>query len=153
LKTLIITFSLLALIVSCSKKDNTTTSSKATYIETEEFAKLNFPFSEAVTYRNIIYLSGQVGDIPNTDKLVEGGIVAETNQTMKNIKRVLEENGSSLDKVIKCTCMLADINEWGQMSAEYIKFFPNHKPARSAFGTTGLAIGARVEIECMAYIN
>jgi len=137
-------------LTSCTKTNNNT---KANYIETEEFAKLNFPFSEAVTYGNIIYVSGQVGDLPNTDKLVEGGIVPETNQTLKNIQRILEQNGSSLNKVIKCTCMLADINEWGEMSKEYIKFFPNHKPARSAFGTTGLAIGARVEIECMAYIN
>ena len=142
-------FSLL-LVASCTK---TNSHSKATYIETEEFAKLNMPFSEAVIHSNIIYVSGQVGDIPNTDKLVEGGIVPETSQTMKNIKRILEENGSSMDNVLKCTCMLADINEWGQMSKEYVKFFPKHKPARSAFATAGLALGARVEIECIAHIN
>ena len=124
-----------------------------TYIETEEFALLKLPFSQAVRVGNILYLSGQVGDILETGELVEGGIVAETNQTMKNIKQVLDQNGSSMDKIIKCTCMLADIGEWGLMSAEYIKFFPDHKPARSAFGTTGLALGARVEIECIAYIN
>ncbi|NJN41828.1 MAG: RidA family protein [Flammeovirgaceae bacterium] len=121
-------------------------------METEEFSKRNLPFSQAVQIENIIYLSGQIGDL-ETGELIEGGIIPETNQTMMNIKKVLEENGSSMDNIIKCTCMLADIAEWGQMSAEYLKYFPNHKPARSAFGTTGLALGARVEIECIAYIE
>ena len=145
------TFIMLLVLLVVTSCDKTTT--RAQYIESKEFKKLNLPFPEAVTYGNIIYVSGQVGDLPNTDQLIEGGIVPETNQAMKNIQQILLENGSSLEQVIKCTCMLADINEWAQMSAEYIKFFPNHKPARSAFGTTGLAIGARVEIECMAYIN
>jgi len=72
---------------------------------------------------------------------------------MKNIKKVLEQNGSSMDNIIKCTCMLADISEWSRMSSEYVKFFPNHKPARSAFATTGHALGARVEIECIAHVK
>jgi len=134
---------------SCTTPENETRD--AVYLQTEEFAKLGLPFSEAVLYGDMLYLSGQVGDIDNV--VVPGGIVAETNQAMKNIQGVLERNGSSLDNVIKCTCMLADINDWAQMSAEYVKFFPNHKPARSAFGTTGLAMNARVEIECMAYIK
>jgi 2-iminobutanoate/2-iminopropanoate deaminase len=121
----------------------------AEFVQTEEFAQQNLPFSEAVIYGNLIYLSGQIGD--KDGKLVEGGIVAETNQAMQNIKAVLERNGSSLDQVIKCTCMLADIAEWAPMSQAYIHYFPNHKPARSSFAATGLAMGARVEIECMAY--
>jgi len=150
MKTVSIILLVLFSVTSCTKTNNNT---RVNYIENEEFAKLNFPFSEAVTYGNMIYVSGQVGDLPNSDQLVEGGIVPETNQTLKNIQRILEQNGSSLDKIIKCTCMLADIDEWGEMSKEYIKFFPNHKPARSAFATNGLALDARVEIECMAYIN
>jgi 2-iminobutanoate/2-iminopropanoate deaminase len=123
----------------------------AVYLQTDAFAKLSLPFSEAVRYGDMLYLSGQVGDIDNV--VVPGGIVAETNQAMKNIQSVLERNSSSMDYIIKCTCMLADINDWAAMSAEYVKFFPNHKPARSAFGTTGLALGARVEIECVAYVK
>jgi 2-iminobutanoate/2-iminopropanoate deaminase len=126
---------------------------KAIYLQTDEFAKFDFPFCEAVKYGDMLYLSGQVGEIMETGKLVEGGIIPETNQTMQNIKTVLEQNGSSLDNVIKCTCMLADINDWAAMSKEYVKYFPNHRPARSAFGTTGLALGSKVEIECMAYIK
>jgi 2-iminobutanoate/2-iminopropanoate deaminase len=123
------------------------------YIETEEFTAQGMPFSMGVQYGDMLYLSGQAGALVETGELVEGGIQAETRQTMRNIKSVLEANGSSLDQVIKCSCMLADIAEWGAMSEEYVKFFPNHKPARSTFGTTGLALGARVEIECMAYVE
>ena len=148
MKIIIHIFVLLLVTTSCTDYGKHST---AQYLQTEEFAKLNLPFSEAVIYGDLIYLSGQIGDNPETGELVGGGIVAETNQAMLNIKRVLEQNGSSLDKVIKCTCMLADIEEWGQMSATYIAFFPNHKPARSAFGATGLALNARVEIECLAY--
>ncbi|MEQ8475735.1 Rid family hydrolase [Fulvivirga sp.] len=128
-------------------------SSKPEFIETEEFAARGLPFSEAVRVGNILFLSGQIGDQVETGKLVEGGIKAETKQTMLNIKGVLERNGSSMENIFKCTCMLADINEWADMSAEYIKFFPKNKPARSAFAATGLAMGARVEIECMAYVE
>jgi 2-iminobutanoate/2-iminopropanoate deaminase len=125
--------------------------SKVNYIQSENFAKQGLPFSLAVQVDNILYLSGQIGG--NATGLVPGGIIPETKQIMENIKAVLEQNGSSMDKVIKCTCMLADMNEWAAMNSEYIKYFPNHKPARSAFGTSGLARGARAEIECMAYVK
>jgi len=149
----ILTLAMLCL-VSCEKTIKEKKSEKtATYIETEEFSKMGYPFCEAVRYGDILYLSGQIGDTGNSDELVEGGITEQTNQAMLNIKRVLEANGSSLDQVIKCTCMLADIKDWAEMSKAYVKFFPNHKPARSAFGTTGLALGALVEIECMAYVK
>jgi len=58
-----------------------------------------------------------------------------------------------MDKVVKCLCMLTDISEWGDMSKAYVKFFPDHKPARSAFAGTGLALGAKVEIECWATVD
>lgn len=125
----------------------------ATYLQADEFAARGLPFSEAVRFGDLLFLSGQIGDLPETGELVPGGIIPETNQTMKNIQDVLERNGSSLDKIIKCTCMLADIGEWAAMSKEYVKYFPDHKPARSAFAGTGLVLGARVEIECIAYVN
>ena len=143
-------YAIFLLAASCA---NPVRNSKATYIQTEEFSKLNLPFSQAVRYENLIYVSGQIGDLEETGELVEGGIIPETNQTLKNIKKVLEQNGSSMDHIIRCTCMLAEISEWSQMSSEYVKFFPNHKPARSAFATTGLSLGARVEIECIAYVK
>jgi len=100
------------------------------------------PFSEAVQVGNLLYLAGQVG-LGDDGKLVHGGIGPETRQTMENIRAVLERHGSSLDRVVKVTVMLADMKEWGAMNLEYVKFFPTHLPARSAFGTSGLALGAR----------
>ena len=123
------------------------------YLQTEEFAALNYPFSEAVRVGNMLYLSGQIGTLSNSNELIPGGIGPETRQTMKNISDVLERYNSSMDKVVKCLCMLTDISEWGNMSKAYVKFFPDHKPARSAFAGTGLALGAKVEIECWATVN
>lgn len=137
--------------VSIAMAQESKSNSEAIYVASEEFRALNLPFSQAVIYGDIIYVSGQIGNIGL--KLVEGGIIPEAQQTMLNIKNILEENGSSMDNVIKCTCMLADMNEWPVLNNEYLKFFPNNKPARSAFGTNGLALNARVEIECMAYVK
>ena len=108
------------------------------------------PFSPVVRVGNILYLAGQLGTDPATGALVPGGIAAETRQAMENIKALVIANGSSMDRVVKCTVMLADINEWAAMNAVYVTFFSNHKPARSAFGTSGLARNGRAEIECIA---
>jgi 2-iminobutanoate/2-iminopropanoate deaminase len=110
------------------------------------------PFSEAVRVGSMLYLSGQMGT-DSSKKLVPGGIEAETRQTLENIKRALERHGSSLDRVVKCTVMMADMAEWPAMNRIYITYFPNHLPARSAFGASGLALGGRVEIECMAAVG
>ncbi len=114
--------------------------------------RTGLPFSEAVRVGNFLFLSGELG-VDENMKLVPGGITAETHQTMQNIKTTLERHGSSLDKVIKCLVMLADMAEWGEMNKVYITYFPNRLPARSAMGANGLALGARVEIECMAVIE
>ena len=111
------------------------------------------PFSSAVRVGNMLYLSGELGREPGTMKLVEGGIQAETRQTLENIKATLEAHGSSLGEVVKCTVFLADIAEWGAMNEVYITYFPVNPPARSALGTSGLALGARTEIECLATVR
>ena len=108
-----------------------------------------YPFSPAVRVGDVLYLSGQIGT-DSTGKLVAGGIEAETRQTMENIRDVLVRTGSSLDRVVKCTVMMADMREWPAMNTVYATFFPSNRPARSAFGATGLALSARVEIECIA---
>jgi reactive intermediate/imine deaminase len=107
------------------------------------------PFSAAVRVGSMLYLSGQLGT-DTTGKVVPGGVAAETRQALENIKRLLEANGSSLDRVVKCTAMLADIREWTDMNQVYVTYFPRHRPTRSAFGTSGLALGGRIELECMA---
>lgn len=107
------------------------------------------PFSPAVRANGFLYLSGQVGTDPS-GKLVAGGITAETRQVMENIRGVVQANGSSMERVVKCTVFLADMSEWGAMNEVYVTFFPADKrPARSAMGANGLALGARVEIECI----
>jgi len=110
----------------------------------------NLPFSEAVRVGNTLYLSGQVGVVPGTMKLTEGGIKEETRQTIENIKTSLAAHGFSLNDIVKCTVMMADISEWSTFNEIYKSFFVAHYPARSAFGANGLALGARVEVECIA---
>jgi reactive intermediate/imine deaminase len=125
-------------------------------VEVEHYGvdpEMQLPFSDAVRVGNMLYLSGKLGNIPGTSQVAAGGIQGETRQTMENIKASLEKYGSSLDEVVKCTVFLADMAEWGAMNEVYVTYFPTHKPARSALGASGLALGARVEIECLAALR
>ena len=111
------------------------------------------PFTPAVQVGNLLYLSGQIGTAASAQGgVVAGGIVPETRQTLQNIKDVLEKSGSSMDRVVKCTVFMADMREWDTMNEVYVTFFPRNKPARSALGANGLALGARVEIECIGAV-
>lgn len=114
---------------------------------------LQLPFSDAVRVGHMLYVSGKIGNIPGTMQLAEGGVQGETRQALENIKASLEKYGSSLGEVVKCTVFLADIAEWSAMNEVYKEFFPVKPPARSALGTSGLALGARLEIECMATVD
>jgi 2-iminobutanoate/2-iminopropanoate deaminase len=111
------------------------------------------PFSEAVRVGNTLYLSGQIGIVPGSMKLAPGGIKEEAAQTLENIKTSLEANGYALVNVVKCTVMLADISEWGTFNEVYKTFFSKPYAARSALGASGLAFGARVEVECIAAVD
>ena len=106
------------------------------------------PFSPAVRAGNLLFLAGQIGT-DASGKLVAGGIQAEARQALNNIKSVLEKNGSSLDRVVKCTVFLADMKDYNDFNEIYATYFRARKPARSAFGATGLARNARLEIECI----
>jgi 2-iminobutanoate/2-iminopropanoate deaminase len=109
------------------------------------------PFTPAVQVGDLLFLAGQIGTSASAQGgVVPGGIQAETRQAMLNIKDVLEKSGSSMDRVVKCTVFMADMKEWDAMNEVYATFFPRYKPARSAFGATGIALNARVEIECIA---
>lgn len=110
----------------------------------------HLPFSEAVRVGNTLYLSGQIGVRPGTTTLVPGGLVAEARQTLRNVQAVLEAHGHSLRDVAKCSVMLADMKDWEAFNAVYTDFFSPPYPARSALGANGLALGARVEVECIA---
>jgi reactive intermediate/imine deaminase len=110
----------------------------------------NLPFSEAVRVGDTLYLSGQVGIKPGTMQLVPGGIREEARQSLENIRTTLEAHGYAMSDVVKCTVMLADIAEWATFNEVYRGFFTAPYPARSALGANGLALGARVEVECIA---
>ena len=108
-----------------------------------------YPFSESVRVGNILFISGQVGvDVNN--ELVEGGIAGETRQIMSNIGGALERRGLGFSDVVKCTVFLADVAEWGEFNTIYTRYFEPPYPARSALGANGLALGARLEVECIA---
>lgn len=111
------------------------------------------PFSEAVRHGDTLYLSGQIGTKPGTMQLVPGGLVPEARQTLANIRDVLRAYGLDLGDVVKCTVFLADMKEWPAFNEVYREFFVPPFPARSALGANGLALGARVELECLAAIG
>ena len=106
------------------------------------------PFCEAVRVGNVLYLSGQMGIEPGKMQLVHGGIEAETRQTLENIRTVLEAHGYSLDDLVRCTVMLADIAEWPAFNEVYRTFFPERFPARSALGGLPYPISARISRTC-----
>ena len=108
------------------------------------------PFSSVVRVGNMLYLSGQIGNVPGTRQLADTGIAGQTRQALENIQAVLASAGSSLERAVKCTVFLADIKDYAAMNAVYATYFPKDPPARSTVAGSGLALGARVEIECLA---
>lgn len=110
----------------------------------------DLPFSSAVIVGDTIYLSGEIGRAPGSVTLVEGGVGAETRQIFENYKRTLARLNADLSDIVKCTVFLDDMSKFAEMNAAYAEFFPGDKPARSTFGVDGLALGAALEIECLA---
>lgn len=109
-------------------------------------------FSTAIRNGDLLFLSGQIGALPGVDppRVVEGGIEAETRQAFENIGTVLSTAGLGFANLLKCTVFLADIADFDAMNSVYATFFSGPPPARSTVATAGLALGARVEIECTA---
>jgi len=113
-------------------------------------AKPLAPYSPGIDADCFVFVSGQLGLDPAVSKLVSGGIEAETRQALINIQTVLNAAGTSLDKVVKVTVFLRDINDFAAMNSVYGQFFVNEPPARSAFQVAALPLGAAVEIEAIA---
>jgi 2-iminobutanoate/2-iminopropanoate deaminase len=108
------------------------------------------PFSDAVRVGDILYLSGQIGIGP--DGKLPDGIEAQTKQTLENVGAVLKRAGLGYGDVFHCTAFLSDMKNWPAFNSVYVTYFPEGKrPARSAFGANGLALGALLELECQAY--
>lgn len=133
--------------------DGLVESTRRQIIQPEGVARLPV-FSSAVRSGDFIFLSGALGALPGVSppQLVEGGIEAETRQTMENIVAVLDAAGATLTDLVKCTVFLANIEDYAAMNAVYVEYFPVDPPARSAVAGSGLALGARVEIECIAAV-
>jgi reactive intermediate/imine deaminase len=119
------------------------------FLTSPAFEALDLPFSEAARVGDLIFVSGQIGNLPGSLDLAPGGIQAEARQAIANIAAILERHGSSLERVAKCTVFLLDMAEWPAFNEVWVEHFPN-EPARSALGASGLAKGARVEVECIA---
>ena len=120
------------------------------HIGEPSFNGQRLPFSEAVRVGDMLYLSGQIGDRP--DGTLPDGIEAQARQTMDNIGAALKRSNLGFADVVKCTVMLDNMADWQAFNKVYVSYFPDGKfPARSAFGTDGLALGALLEVECWAY--
>lgn len=120
------------------------------FLNSGQVLPTTLPFSEAVRVGNLLILSGQIGNLPGTLTLAEGGMAAEARQVMENIKTTLAAHGYTMGHLVKCTVMLADMADWPAFNEIYRSYFTAPFPARSAFGANGLALGARVEVECIA---
>jgi 2-iminobutanoate/2-iminopropanoate deaminase len=141
-------FSVVALLAAAGS----VAADKAQFLNSPRAIELDRPFSEAVRAGDFLFLSGQIGEVAATGKLAEGGLEPEARQTLNNVKSVLEAHGASLSDVVKCTVFLADIAEWPAFNSIYRQFFQKPYPARSALAASGLAMNARVELECIAYV-
>lgn len=108
------------------------------------------PYSQAVEVNGTLYISGQVPVDPATAKVVEGGIVEQTKQVMKNIEAILTEAGYSFSDVIKSTCLLSDMSSFASMNEIYGSYYKENPPARAAFAVKELPLGVMVEIETIA---
>lgn len=130
-----------------------TTEAEAEFTTSSLTEGLDLPFSETARVGDLLFLSGMVGIEPGALELVSGGLEAESRRALENIRLMLEGAGATPDDVLKCTVMLDDMSRWSDFNEIYVEFFGDHRPARSAFGTDGLALDAAVEIECVAAVG
>lgn len=110
-------------------------------------------YSQGIIANGFVYTAGQVPLVPGTKNLAEGGIKAQTRQSLENVKGVLEAAGSSMANIVKTTVFLADINDFADFNAVYSEYFPENPPARSAIQAGALPLGAMIEIEAVALLE
>ena len=119
-------------------------------ISTDQAPKAIGPYSQAIECNGLLFISGQIPIDPSTGAILDGDIKIQTRRVLQNITAILEAAGYQLDDVIKCTVLMADMNDFADMNEIYGEFFTNNKPARAAFGVVQLPMKAKVEIECIA---
>lgn len=126
--------------------------SSKTVITTSNAPAAVGPYSQGIKTESFVYTAGQLGLDPATKTLVEGGIEAQTRQTLENLKGILEAAGSSLDKAVKTTVYLRNMEDFALMNGVYATYFTSQPPARSTLAASGLPLGALVEIEIVALL-
>src|SRR5688572_17454917 len=122
-------------------------------LETAEAPRAVGPYSQAIIANGFVYTAGQLGSDPKTGALVEGGIVEQTEQVLKNIEAVLKASGVGMEDVVKTTVFLADMNDFAKMNEVYAKRFKQPYPARSTVQVARLPRDAKIEIETVAVIR
>ncbi|KAK7680531.1 hypothetical protein QCA50_016312 [Cerrena zonata] len=132
---------------------SSTTHPSLTLVSTANAPAAVGPYTQAVKLGDLLFLSGSLGLDPAVGKLVEGGVEAQAEQALKNMKAVLEAGGSELGKVVKTTVFLADMDHFVAVNGVYSKYFDGHKPARSAVQVARLPLNALFEIECIASLK
>jgi 2-iminobutanoate/2-iminopropanoate deaminase len=110
------------------------------------------PYSKGVKCKDFIFISGQLPVDPKTEKLIEGGIREQTEQSLENVKAILEADDSSLEKVVKTTVYLKNLNDFNEMNGVYKKFFKKDFPARATIQVAKLPKDALIEIEAIAEV-
>ncbi|MDX2430748.1 MAG: RidA family protein [Bacteroides sp.] len=119
-------------------------------IQTKDAPAAVGPYSQAIEINGTLYVSGQIPIDPATGKIVEGGILEQTQQVMKNIGKILDAASYSYEDVVKSTCLLSDMANFKAMNEVYAEFYPENQPARAAFAVKELPLGVLVEIESIA---
>jgi 2-iminobutanoate/2-iminopropanoate deaminase len=123
-----------------------------TVVATEHAPKAIGPYSQAIVWNGVAFLSGQIPLDPASGQLVEGGVAAQTERVLENLKAVLEACGSSLDRVLKTTVFLKDMGDFPAMNEIYARYFSTAPPARATVEAARLPRDVRVEIECIAAV-
>lgn len=119
-------------------------------ISTEQAPQAVGPYSQAVEVNGFLFISGQIPLNPATGQVVDGGISEQTEQALQNMAAILDEAGYSFKDVIKCTCLLDNMDNFKAMNEVYSRYFTSEQPARAAFGVVKLPLGVMVEIEAIA---
>ncbi|WPT11831.1 Reactive Intermediate Deaminase A [Picochlorum sp. SENEW3] len=119
-------------------------------ISTENAPGAVGPYSQAIKANGMVYVSGQVALVPGTKEFASPDVAGQTEQVMANLGAILSAAGTSFDKVVKTTILLADMSDFGTVNEIYGKYFPENPPARATFAVKGLPLGAKVEIDAVA---
>lgn len=127
--------------------------SQITPVHTDHAPAAIGPYSQAMVTDGWVFCSGQIPIDPQSGELIEGGVAEQTHQVLKNLAKVLEAAGASMDSVVKTTVFLSDMNTFAEMNGVYAEHFGDHRPARAAVQAAALPKFVDVEIECVARVN